>query len=141
MSPRLRFVSFVSGSALKRCAGAARVFGRMRDLFTQTSFPVRSKVREFNKSLSHRHKHYLPPTECLLTGVRHRLVLCKRLLLTRTGHDAARCHAAIRLRRPAIWSASRAASSPTPDKNEEVILDNHCRPIKYMPGTSVMPCR
>src|SRR5262249_20698609 len=53
----------------------------------------------------------------------------------------ARCHAATRLRRPVIWSASRAASSPTPDKNEETILDNHCRPIKYMPGTSVMPCQ
>src|SRR5262245_2079182 len=58
-----------------------------------------------------------------------------------SGHDRSRCHAATRLRRPAIWSASRAASSPTPDKNEDVILDSHCRPIKYMPGTSVMPCQ
>src|SRR5262245_15711592 len=58
-----------------------------------------------------------------------------------SGHDRSRCHAATRLRRPAIWSASLAASSPTPDKNEDVILDNHCRPIKYMPGTSVMPCQ
>ena len=31
---------------------------------------------------------------------------------------------------PAIWSASRAASSPTPARNDEFILDSQCRPRK-----------
>ena len=36
-------------------------------------------------------------------------------------------------------SAIRAASSPTPDKNEEFILDSHGRPKKYTPGTGATP--
>jgi hypothetical protein len=28
---------------------------------------------------------------------------------------------------------------PDADKKEELILDSHCRPRKYIPGTSVMP--
>ncbi len=38
-----------------------------------------------------------------------------------------------------MWSASTAASSPTPDRNEEFSFDSHCRPRKYRPGTDVMP--
>ena len=34
---------------------------------------------------------------------------------------------------------SPAASSPTPDRNEEFIFDSHCRPRKYSPGTFEMP--
>ena len=43
--------------------------------------------------------------------------------------------------RAAMWSASTAASSPTPDRKAEFIFDSHCRPRKYRPGTSVMPPR
>src|SRR4029077_7802150 len=34
-----------------------------------------------------------------------------------------------------IWSANRAASSATPARKDEFILDNHGRPKKYKPAT------
>jgi len=41
--------------------------------------------------------------------------------------------------REAMWSASTAASSPTPDRNDDFIFESHCRPRQYRPGPSVMP--
>src|SRR5262245_54723514 len=38
-----------------------------------------------------------------------------------------------------MWSASLAASSPTPFRNDEFIFDNQGRPKKYSPGIGAIP--